>query len=105
MRYFSRGRKRPGEMNKLEAAYSRKLSLDPNVEKFWFEGMKMRLADKTFYTPDFFVLLKDGALECHETKGFMMDDANVKIKVAAELFPFRFFVAKLEKGTWNIREV
>jgi hypothetical protein len=67
-----------------------------------FEAVKLRLADKTFYTPDFLVVLKDGSLEFHETKGFWRDDARVKIKVAAELYPmFRFAALKKKKGNWT----
>jgi hypothetical protein len=36
----------------------------------------------------------DGSLECIEVKGYWMDDARVKIKVAAEMYPFRFVAAK-----------
>lgn len=51
----------------------------------------LRLAAKTFYHPDFLVVLADGRCEFHEVKGWMRDDANVKLKVAAELFPFWVF--------------
>lgn len=33
-------------------------------------------------------------MECHEVKGFWTDDAKVKIKVAAEQYPFRFIAFK-----------
>lgn len=59
-----------------------------------FEAMKFRLADNTFYTPDFAVMLASGELEMHEVKGFWEDDARVKIKVAARLFPIRFVAVK-----------
>ena len=36
-------------------------------------------------------------MEMHEVKGYWMDDARAKIKIAAELYPFRFFAIK--KGT------
>jgi hypothetical protein len=55
-----------------------------------FEGLKLRLADNTFYTPDFAVMAADGVMECHEVKGFWRDDARAKIKIAAEQYPFRF---------------
>lgn len=80
-------------MNRLESAYSQHLELRliaGEIAWYQFEGMKFRLAGKTFYTPDFNVMLADGTLEMHETKGFWEDDARVKIKVAAEQFPFRF---------------
>ena len=65
------------------------------------------------YTPDFLVLAGDGVLECHEVKGgkyvegrlvaWQMDDARVKCRVAARLFPFRFVLAiKGRKNDWKI---
>ena len=87
------GRFKTGEMNKSEANYAKHLELRKQAgEVLWycFEGMKFRLADNTFYTPDFPVLRADGVLEMHEFKGRWMDDARVKIKVAAELYPVVF---------------
>jgi hypothetical protein len=110
---FGRGGKRqPGYrtfkhldgMNKLEAAYSAELDLllrAGEIRGWKFEAVKLRLADKTFYTPDFLVVLKDGSLEFHETKGHMKDDAAVKLKVAAELYPmFRFRLFFRAKSQW-----
>ena len=73
-----------------------------------FEGIKLRLADNTFYTPDFAVMSADGVMECHEVKGFWQDDARAKIKVAADLYPFRFVAikakAKKDGGGWALEE-
>ena len=83
----------PGQMNKTERAYADELrvrEIAGEVAWWAFEPVKMQLADRTYYTPDFLVMLADGSLECHEVKGFWEDDARVKIKVAARLFPFRF---------------
>lgn len=107
--YRALGRLKSGQMNKTEEAYSNYLEgLRRAGEIPWyrFEGIKLRLADKTFYTPDFAVLNKLCQIEIHEVKGFMMDDANVKIKVAAEQYPFIFkLVRKAKGGVWNITEV
>ena len=84
-------------MNRTEAEYGKLLALRREageVAWFLFEGVKLRLADNTFYTPDFAVMLKDGTLEMHDVKGFWEDDARVKIKVAADRFPFRFIAVK-----------
>ena len=97
-------RKRSGQMNKLEAAYAAVLKADKGVLWWGYEAIKLRLADNTYYTPDFAVLLSDGQFEFHETKGFMRDDANVKIKVAAETFPFRFYLVERIKGEWRMTE-
>lgn len=88
------GRMKTGKMNKTELAYSQHLeALKSCGEIVWwkFEAIKLRLAGNTFYTPDFFLLMANGQLECREVKGgYWTDDARVKIKVAASIFPFRF---------------
>ena len=108
---FALGRLKTGERNKTEQAYENFLTLlqrAGNVLWFKFEGVKLRLADNTFYTPDFAVMLANGQMEMHEVKGFWQDDARVKIKVAAEMYPFRFIAvkprAKKAGGGWD-REV
>lgn len=53
------GRLKTGEMNKTEAAYAAWLdALQAAGEIQWhrFEGLKLRLANNTFYTPDFAVM-------------------------------------------------
>lgn len=92
-RDFALGRLKPGQMNKTEALYDIRLdALKHHGEILWyrFEGVKLRLADNTFYTPDFAVMAADGVMEMHEVKGFWRDDARAKIKIAAGMYPFRF---------------
>lgn len=108
---YALGRLKPGDMNKTEAEYANLLQLQLLAgEILWwkFEGMKFRLADNTFYTPDFNVMLPNQQMQIHETKGFWTDDARVKIKVASEMYPFEFIaLKKLPKksgGGWS-REV
>ena len=103
------GRLKTGQMNKTEEAYARFLdTLIACQDVLWwkFEGVKLRLADNTFYSPDFVVMRSDGALECHEVKGFWQDDARVKIKVAADLYPIQFIavqaLAKSKGGGWKV---
>ena len=94
---YALGRLKTGEMNKTEAKYDAHLwQRFFAKEILWhkFEAIKLRLADNTFYTCDFAVMLADGTLEMHEVKGFWQDDARVKIKVAASLYPFRFIAVK-----------
>lgn len=110
-RFRAYGRQRPGQMNKTEARYALELEARKRLgEILWYryEGIKLKLADKTFLTPDFFVLMADGQLEIHEVKGYMEDDANVKIKVCAELYPFLFKVIRVAKGgggRWHVQEI
>ncbi|WJZ69964.1 DUF1064 domain-containing protein [Vibrio phage PVP-XSN] len=95
------GRMKSGKMNKTEQEYEQQLKWRQRAgEIAWykFEGVKLRLADSTFYTPDFFVMLSDGTLEVHEVKGHWRDDARVKIKVAADMYPF-VFIAATKKGS------
>lgn len=106
---YALGRLKTGQMNKTEAAYAQHLSLLQHAgEIAWhkFEGLKLRLADNTFYTPDFAVMSSDGVMECHEVKGFWQDDARAKIKIAADMYPFRFVAikarAKKDGGGWEV---
>jgi hypothetical protein len=95
-------------MNRAEQEYGTMLLARKMVgEIAWFkyEGVTLKLADDTRYTPDFFVMLADGTLEAHEVKGFFRDDAKVKLKVAAEQFPLRFILAQKSKDGWKISEV
>jgi hypothetical protein len=108
---IARGRVRPDGMNNTEAAYRDILwARQVAGEILWFryEAVKLRLADATFYSPDFVLMLADGTLEVHEVKGHWEDDARVKIKVAAAAYPFRFIavtpVAKKHGGGWKIEE-
>ena len=105
------GRLKSGTRNKLEAEYEQELKLRQAVGQvawYRFEGLKLRLADNTFYTPDFAVMFASGAMECHEAKGFWTDDARAKIKIAADMYPFRFIaIKKLPKrdgGGFSIEE-
>lgn len=108
---FALGRLPVGTMNKTERLYAERLDARlHHGEIVWhrFEGIKLRLADNTFYSPDFAVMAADGVLEMHEVKGFWQDDARVKIKVAAAQYPFRFFAvyAPRRKGDdWRVDEV
>lgn len=104
---FARGVLKPRKMNKTEAAYGQHLEalkLAGDVRWCGFEVLKLRLADDTQYITDWAVLARDWVFEIHEVKGFMRDDALVKIKVAAAQFPFRFFVIRKDKTGWAREE-
>ena len=110
-RRIGKGRIKPGERNKTEAAYEALLEAEKAAGRvLWhrFEGLKFRLADGCFYTPDFAVMLADGSLEAHEVKGYWEDTARAKIKVAAEMYPVRFIAVTVRKkkdgGGWNTEE-
>lgn len=114
-RFQALGRLKPGTMNKTEAKYAGKLeAMKFAGEILWykFEGIKLRLADNTFLTVDFFVLLASGELQAIDVKGakaIYTDDAKAKMKIAADMYPFAFFVcfpkSGKDGGGWLIEEV
>lgn len=110
-KHYALGRLKTGEMNKTESAYNehlKTLEYTGSVLWFKFEGLKFRLADKTFYTPDFAVMNRIGEIEIHEVKGYWEEDAKVKIKVASSMYPFKFLAVKAkpkkEGGGWEYTE-
>jgi hypothetical protein len=106
--YRALGRLPAGAMNKTETSYAAHLEWRKqrgDILWFKFEGVKLRLADSTFYTCDFMVLRNDGQTEMHEVKGYMTDDAAVKIKVAASIYPFQFYIVRKSKVGWTMSSV
>ena len=94
-------------MNKTEREWAEMLEarrIGGELLHWSYEPIKVRMADNTFYTPDFLVVLGSGELELHEVKGaFVMDDARLKFKLVAEHFPARLVWAqKLKGGAWNV---
>lgn len=111
-RRFGRGvRRAPGVMNRLEAEYALMLdAMKAEGKVLWwsFDAIKLRLADLTFYTPDFLIMRADCGMEVHEVKGGLIeDDAMVKIKVAASLYPFVFVLCqkKRKNDPWLYRRL
>ncbi|NUF09809.1 DUF1064 domain-containing protein [Snodgrassella sp. ESL0324] len=110
--FYALGRLKTGQKNKTEQAYELEVlkpaMQDGSLSWYRFEGVKLRLADNTFYTPDYCVMRSDGTMEIHEVKGFWQDDARVKIKVAADMYPLKFIAvkrqAKKNGGGWSIEE-
>lgn len=95
-------------MNKTERRYQTE-KLEPamhdgKITSFAFEALKFRLAGKTFYTPDFGVMRNDGVFELHEVKGgWIQEDAMIKFKVAAEMYPyFRWKMWQWKGGVWTL---
>lgn len=108
----ARARPRPTDgPNKLETEYGNFLELQKRgglITWYAFSLLKIRLADRTFYTPDYVVVNAALELEFHEVKGFWEDDARVKIKVAAEQNPhFKFIAVQKKKSApsgWEYEE-
>jgi len=97
-------------MNRTESDWAVELEARKKVgeiEHWAFESMKLKLASGAWYTPDFFVVLADGSVEFHETKGFMREAARVRLLTAAQLYPwFRFLLIKRgERTRWDVNEI
>jgi len=111
-RSIAQGLRKPGVMNGTEAKYAEHLEARKSAgEIVWFryEGVRLKLAPMTTYCPDFFVMLANNEMECHEVKGHFTPEAKAKVKVAADAYPFRFFIVralpKRDGGGWNLEEV
>lgn len=98
----------PGKMNGLERKYVRHLELRKvagELSAYFWDAVSLRLADRTLYLPDFLVFDADGFLELHEVKGHWEDDARVKFKTAAAMYPqFKFIAITSRKGVWHFEE-
>jgi len=110
-----RGQLRPRQMNRNERAYALELvrrHFAGEIKHWAFEPEKLRLADNTFYTPDFRVMGVGGEIEFHETKGrkgdgyWCEEDAKKSIKLAAEQHPYRFLIVwQGRDGAWQREEI
>lgn len=103
-------------MNRLETEYSlhlEALKANGTILDWKYEAFKLKLADKTYYSPDFFVLLPDCSIELHDTKAAWKQKdgsykphveaaSSIKIKLAAQEFPFVFkHIWKLKGQGWQ----
>ena len=98
-------------MNKTEHEYY--LILEAQKQRgeiaWWgFEAIRLKLADRTTYTPDFVILdtmeniVSITKLRFIEIKGFRRDDAMVKFKIAREQFWWADFEMWQKKnGLWK----
>jgi hypothetical protein len=108
--FYALGRMAKGKMNKTEAAYAQILAArkhDGTIQDWKFHAIRVRLADNTFYEPDFLVLAADGQIEIHECKGsFTTQAGQTKVKLCAEVLPwFRVIkVSRQKNGEWTTQE-
>ena len=97
----------PGR-NKLEKRYGQYLATlkrAGEIIHYRYEPFSLRIGHSAWYKPDFLVV-KDDCFELHETKGFMREAANVRLKACATKYPwFRFLLIKQIKGQWNVKEI
>ena len=107
------GRMKTGQMNKTEERFAQMLELERHAGKvqWWkFEGIKLMLAKNTSLTVDFAILPETDILTLIDVKGskaMVTDDARVKMKLAAELYPFVFKLAypRAKGEGWDIEEI
>jgi hypothetical protein len=94
----------PGQMNVTESKYAEALEalrLTNHIISWKFESIKFKLADNCWFCTDFMVLYADGIMEFVDVKAACIDPKSiVKIKCAAEQFPYFRFVMeqRLPKG-------
>lgn len=104
--------------NKLEAEFEAWLREEwsDTPHELLVQGITLLLSNGNRYTPDFLLVVPRDTgkpyfqMLAFETKGFMRDDAAVKVKTAARLFPwikFHLVTKKRKKdgGGWAIEEV
>ena len=96
-----------GEMNGTERAYSLHLDTLKQVGEitWWaFEAVVFTLAHRVTYRPDFLVHLPGGRTEVHEVKGWLEDDAAVKLRVFSDRYPWPIYVIKKTAAGWTKKE-
>lgn len=101
--------KRRGQMNRLESSFAKKLDEELHGGKilWWaFESVKFSLGSGAWFCPDFVVMTSVQEIVFYETKGFMREAANVRLKVAANKYPFRFMLVRHARSSgWTYEEI
>ncbi len=93
------------KLNKTERAFYNLLMVS-NHQCVYVQALTLKLADDCRLTVDFVHLTQDGKLIFTDVKGFQREDALIKMKVAARMFPmFHFQIVKRIKGNWDITPV
>lgn len=88
--------KRLGKMAKLfSAGYV-------TIDWWGYEPLRLKLADGTYYTPDFVARSKAGDVIVFEVKGFLREAARVRFNVAKRLYPWmKFIMIRKVSGQWE----
>lgn len=103
-------------MNKTEALFFAHLRASQPGAWIEREPVALKLGNGVRYNPDFLVSTLEtigpgkacsAQLTAYEVKGYMRDDAAVKIKVAARMYPFIRFVLVWRDGRdgWKQQEI
>jgi hypothetical protein len=99
-------------LNKLERAFLGHLRAicEGSGAQIYPQSITLKLANGCRFTVDFVAaagrLPEMSMCKAYEVKGFMRDDAAVKLKVAASLYPWiAFHLVTRKKGVWQITPV
>ena len=111
----ARIRQKQGDgLNQTERAFLAHLQANPEYDTVAPHALTLKLGNGVHYTPDFIAYHQavdpygdTDHVYAFEVKGFMRDDAAVKLKVAASLFPWiKFSLATKKKdGSWDVQRV
>lgn len=94
------------KLNRLERAYLALLRANAAYAWVGVQCVTLKLGDDCRYSPDFVTIGVGGEAWAHECKGFMRDDALVKLKVAARKFPWiNFCLATRKGGVWTVKPI
>lgn len=94
------------ELNKTELEFLARLQAGVYGKVAWIgphEGIRLELADKCTYAPDFPLRLESGEFLFYEVKGkFIREDGWIKLKMAARTYHWwRFIKAQKLEGQWT----
>ncbi len=99
--------KGPNKTEAAFAAYLRAANCSQGDRPMFEQAVTLKLGNGVRYTPDIFCPLPEPVF--YEVKGFMRDDAAVKIKVAAGLHTWARFYLATRKGKtatgWDIQHI
>lgn len=93
-------------LNKTEREFLGRLRADVygKMQHIGIQSITLQLGFDCRYTSDFWTRMAMGDFRFWEVKGFMRDDARVKLHTAARMFPFWTFVlVQKVKGEWQER--
>lgn len=76
-----------------------------SITNWAYEAVRLRIADKGVYTPDFLVITPE-EIQFHEVKGQRREAGMVRLRTAAFAHRWaRFFLVTKSRGGWQIEEV
>ena len=94
------------KLNKTERTFLQYLRKLPGISHIGIQGITFKIGDDCRYTPDFSALKDCSQLYLYEVKGFMRDDALVKLKVCARMYPWAILnLVRKDNAGWNIKIV